>query len=513
MDNSSPRNVIPDSENLSLDMGDDMKLDEVNYESDISSSSSESSSAPSITSVTTASSGKGRHERHKSTRSDKSPSPSAKTERSKDCKSKYDYLTKLNYLFRDARFFIIKSNNAENIALSKAKGVWSTLPQNEGNLNQAFQEARNVLLIFSVKESGKFAGFARLKGESRHNIPGVSWVLPPGLSAKALGGVFKIDWICRKELPFSNTMHLYNPWNDGKPVKIGRDGQEIEPRVAEELCRLFPEDDAVDLSPILRLAKEASKKLNLRAKDGGRHVKARMPIAARAPFTFRGNRGGGFSRRKFFMPNRLLGSGGYRRSVSPRAQERYLSFYDRETSRPYTAAAAEAYVADYMRTMQHQLPPLPYVAPPGLYPPHSSYDGMRTPARYFEALPMAEYSAPRLGAYHSDKRTYDRTVEEFIWKNKERRSSRDQAPSKGYSRERERGYSRERYSRERGYSRDRSRSRGYSRDRSRGRSRDRERLREREREREREKERERERERERQRLRDRDSRYRYRDRR
>lgn len=68
-------------------------------------------------------------------------------------------------------------------------------------------------------------------------------MLPPGLSAKALGGVFKVDWICRKELPFTATLHLYNPWNDGKQVKIGRDGQEIEPRVAEELCRLFPEDE------------------------------------------------------------------------------------------------------------------------------------------------------------------------------------------------------------------------------------------------------------------------------
>jgi YTH domain-containing protein 1 len=61
----------------------------------------------------------------------------------------YDYMTKLNYLFRDSRFFVIKSNNAENVSLSKSKGVWSTLPQNEANLNQAFRESRNVLLIFS----------------------------------------------------------------------------------------------------------------------------------------------------------------------------------------------------------------------------------------------------------------------------------------------------------------------------------------------------------------------------
>lgn len=74
------------------------------------------------------------------------------------------------------RFFIIKSNNAENVTLSKAKGVWSTLPQNEANLNQAFKESRNVLLIFSVKESGKFAGFARLSTESRRDGTSISWV-------------------------------------------------------------------------------------------------------------------------------------------------------------------------------------------------------------------------------------------------------------------------------------------------------------------------------------------------
>lgn len=157
------------------------------------------------------------------------------SDNSKPGKKSYDYMTKLNYLFRETKFFLIKSNNAENVRISKQKGVWSTLPQNEQNLNQAYKECRNVLLIFSVKESGKFAGFARMGGESRHDVPAVDWELPPGISAKALGGVFELDWICKKELSFTCTTHLHNPWNDGKPVKIGRDGQEIEPKVAEEL--------------------------------------------------------------------------------------------------------------------------------------------------------------------------------------------------------------------------------------------------------------------------------------
>lgn len=76
----------------------------------------------------------------------------------------YDYMTKLNYLFRDTRFFLIKSNNADNVEISKKDGVWATLPQNEANLNQAFRESRNVLLIFSVNESGECFFFLNFKG-------------------------------------------------------------------------------------------------------------------------------------------------------------------------------------------------------------------------------------------------------------------------------------------------------------------------------------------------------------
>lgn len=69
-----------------------------------------------------------------------------------------EYLSQLKFLFKEARFFIIKSNNYENIELAKVKSCWSTRPWNETKLNQAFRTCKNVILIFSVKESGKFAG-------------------------------------------------------------------------------------------------------------------------------------------------------------------------------------------------------------------------------------------------------------------------------------------------------------------------------------------------------------------
>lgn len=271
----------------------------------------------------------------------------------------YNYSTKLNYLFRNARFFVIKSNNAENVTLSKAKGVWSTLPQNDAKLNQAVRECRNVILIFSVKESGRFAGFARVVGESRRDSTPISWVLPPGLSAKAFGDVFKIDWICRKELPFSATMHLYNPWNEGKPVKIGRDGQEIEPRVGAELCRLFPEDENVDLLPILKKSKERS-----------RYLKDLVDLK-------------------------------YVRKKAPKLDigRKYRRKFPRNTRR------REMYGEPYMRLM----PPLHYAPPP---PPIFTYDA---PSRY--------YDGPSIN-YAYDKRNYDRTVEEFLWRTDRRERDR-----------------------------------------------------------------------------------------
>lgn len=87
-----------------------------------------------------------------------------------------------------------------------------------------------------------------------------------------------------------------------------------------------------------------------------------------------------------------------------------------------TTAAAEAYVADYMRTMQHQLPPMPYVPP--------SHFGSSLPPplpRYYDGLPaIPDYPPPPIGnrqapSNYGDKRSYD----EFMWKNKNRNAGRD----------------------------------------------------------------------------------------
>ena len=79
-----------------------------------------------------------------------------------------------------------------------------------------------------------------------------------------------------------------------------------------------------------------------------------------------------------------------------------------------------------MRTMQHQLPPLPpYVSslPYDSIPPPPP-----PPPRYYEGLPLPpDYSTSSL-----EKRIYERSVDEFLWRTSSRhsrhsdhRSSRD----------------------------------------------------------------------------------------
>lgn len=314
---------------------------------------------------------------------------------------------------------------------------------------------------------GKFAGFARMSAPSRRDIPHPSWVLPSSMSVKALGGVIEIDWICRNELLFNNTTHLFNPWNDGKPIKIGRDGQEIEPKVGAELCRLFPEDESIEMTPILRKSKETAKLMrdkgiqviykppknfNVRASGVGTSVRNNNNGSNHYQRFFGSDRresGGGIikhkrsyigSNRPYKIPHILgsFGSSGFKRSggggggtsgnssgtsgnsplrggpssgvvssvLRGNCSDAIVPPWERYVS---PTAAAEAYLADYMRTMHGQLPPLPFVPPFAQLPlptptatnisppgqPGSLYEHMPPPVRYFDGPPLPDYPPPQ----------------------------------------------------------------------------------------------------------------------
>lgn len=85
------------------------------------------------------------------------------------------------------------------------------------------QNSGKVILIFSVNMSGSFQGYAQMMssvGWRRDNVwsQGSSRSNPWGRS-------FKVKWLRLNDLPFQKTLHLKNPLNEYKPVKISRDCQ------------------------------------------------------------------------------------------------------------------------------------------------------------------------------------------------------------------------------------------------------------------------------------------------
>ncbi|KAI1107912.1 hypothetical protein F4804DRAFT_4453 [Jackrogersella minutella] len=60
------------------------------------------------------------------------------------------------------KFVILKSLTVEDLELSVRNGVWATQSHNEEILNNAFQTADNVYLVFSANKSGEYFGYARM---------------------------------------------------------------------------------------------------------------------------------------------------------------------------------------------------------------------------------------------------------------------------------------------------------------------------------------------------------------
>ncbi|KAJ7384544.1 3'-5' RNA helicase ythdc2 [Desmophyllum pertusum] len=127
--------------------------------------------------------------------------------------------------------------NAEIWTYQWPKGIWATTLANEKKLNRAFKETKHVILVFSVQGSGHFQGYAQMTSP-------IGKDKSPEFGSSSLSGVFSVDWIKKASIPFQQAHHLVNPWNDHKKVQISRDGQELEPKIGEELCKLWDADQA-----------------------------------------------------------------------------------------------------------------------------------------------------------------------------------------------------------------------------------------------------------------------------
>lgn len=132
------------------------------------------------------------------------------------------------------RFYVVKASSQRTVDVSVSTGLWSLGPATDRKVQWALKEGKEVVLVFSVQGSGHFQGYAQLQGLAS------SMCCPPNDYAASTGGrCYFIEWKHRCNLPFQSTRHLLNPWNENRKVQVSRDGQEIEPRIGEALCRLW----------------------------------------------------------------------------------------------------------------------------------------------------------------------------------------------------------------------------------------------------------------------------------
>jgi len=145
-------------------------------------------------------------------------------------------------LFENARFFIIKSSNMENIDISQQMNEWSTTQTNERKLVDAYSQG-DVILIFSANKSGVFQGYA-IMTSFISDTKSPHW---NNESQVKLGGVFKIQWLSSCVLPLSKVKNINNPMNYGESVANSRDTTEVTKDIGILLCNLCYEQEKCDL--------------------------------------------------------------------------------------------------------------------------------------------------------------------------------------------------------------------------------------------------------------------------
>ncbi|TIA94181.1 hypothetical protein E3P81_00395 [Wallemia ichthyophaga] len=62
---------------------------------------------------------------------------------------------------------------------------------------------------------------------------------PYARKTRTFGHPFSIEWLSTRPVPFSNLKGINNPWNMNRPVKVSRDGTEVETKVGERLVEEF----------------------------------------------------------------------------------------------------------------------------------------------------------------------------------------------------------------------------------------------------------------------------------
>lgn len=139
---------------------------------------------------------------------------------------------------KGARYFIIKAGNPRAINASLRENVWAFTTTTENKLITVFREGFAVMLIFSIHGSGNFQGVASLVSDVS-DVRDSGKVHVQDMAGPNLCSPLPIKWLKYGDIPFHATRNIMNPYNENRNIQTSRDGQEVEPHVASQLCKLW----------------------------------------------------------------------------------------------------------------------------------------------------------------------------------------------------------------------------------------------------------------------------------
>ena len=146
----------------------------------------------------------------------------------------------LNEINTDCKFFIIKSNNEENIHKSIKYGVWSSSKKGNKLLSDAFDITKEigsfVYLIYSCNGTGKYSGIAKMKTRCDYNKTFNYWT-----QDNRWPGLFDVEWKLIKDVPFEEFKNIIIIMKNKelKPVIFARDTQKIPFEQAKKMLTII----------------------------------------------------------------------------------------------------------------------------------------------------------------------------------------------------------------------------------------------------------------------------------
>lgn len=161
---------------------------------------------------------------------------------------RYPYLINLNSknekildsINEHCNFFIIKSFSEEDVHKAIKYNVWTSTKIGNQTLNNAYKKCKenggDVYLFFSSNGSGRYVGVAKMKSEVNLNQ-----VFPYWTQDNKWGGLFDIEWVFIKDVPFSSFKDVVFTLKDGekKCVTNSRDTQEIPCKEAKNMLEII----------------------------------------------------------------------------------------------------------------------------------------------------------------------------------------------------------------------------------------------------------------------------------